>query len=172
MTPIGPEEFKRGMRAHAAGVTIITTTDAGLHGGLTATAVCSLTIEPPQLLVCVNRRAHAHDLIRRSRVLCINVLAHDQQALAARFAGQDGVDGEARFGIGQWTTLKTGAPVLGGSLVCFDCEVIDELPTTTHTVFIGQVVAMSAPLPGPPLLYADGTYADIAPRPLSDRRRR
>lgn len=172
MTPIDPEDFKRGMRAHAAGVTVITTIDAGDRSGLTATAVCSLTAEPPQLLVCVNRRAHAHDLIRRSRVLCVNVLAHDQQAIAARFAGQDGVDGPDRFGIGRWTTLKTGAPALAGALVCFDCEVTDELATSTHSVFIGQVVAMSAPQPGQALLYADGAYADIAPRIVSDRRRR
>jgi flavin reductase (DIM6/NTAB) family NADH-FMN oxidoreductase RutF len=168
MDACDPEDFKRGMRSHAAGVTIITTADDGRRSGLTATAVCSLTAEPPQVLVCVNRRAHAHDLILRGGRFCVNVLAHDQQALAACFAGQDGLEGGERFTRGEWTTLRTGAPVLRGCLVGFDCEVVETLPTSTHTVFIGQVVAVSPSAPGQALLYADGGYADVSRRVARD----
>ena len=81
-----PDDFKRGMRQLAAGVNVITVTNGGVRDGLTATAVCSISAEPPHLLVCVNSTAGAHGPIHRAGSFCINVLAQDQEAIAKRFA--------------------------------------------------------------------------------------
>ena len=163
--------FKLAMRRLAAGVTIITTCHNGERGGLTATAVCSLSADPPQLLVCVNRSTHAHDVIKRGANLCVNLLARRHKALAACFAGQKkGVMGEDRFRAGRWTTLKTSAPVLDDALASFDCVVRETVESATHTIFIGQVVDVWLRAEGHPLLYAGGAYAGL--QVITDRRKR
>ncbi len=156
---VSAETFKQAMRRLAAGVTIITTCHDQVRGGLTATAVCSLSVDPPQLLVCVNRSAAAHALISGGENLCVNLLARKHQALAARFAGQTGVPMSERFGAGRWTTLKTGAPVLEDALASFDCVVTEQVTSSTHTIFIGRVVAVHLRTHGKPLLYSGGSYA-------------
>ena len=149
------------MRCLAAGVTIVTTVHDGVRGGLTATAVTSLSADPPQVLVCINRTANAHDLIHRGSLLCVNVLCHGHKNLAARFAGQNGVFGEGRFDAGRWMTLKTGAPVLADALVSFDCVVTERVQASTHTIFIGRVVDVRMRPKARPLVYASGTYARL-----------
>ena len=87
---ISNDDFKEGMRHLAASVTVITVAQNNKKDGLTATAACSVSAEPPQLLVCVNREAGAHDLIQEEGVFGVNVLARDQEDIAKRFAGIDG----------------------------------------------------------------------------------
>lgn len=159
MSEVTSEAFRAAMRRLASGVTIITTRHNGVRGGLTATAVCSLTADPPQILVCVNRSASAHDLIAEGGNLCVNLLAHDHQGLASIFAGA--VQGDARFADGKWATLVTGAPVLCDALASFDCVVREKVSTETHTIYIGRVVGVHADGLGEPLLYASGSYARL-----------
>lgn len=162
--------FKQAMRRLAAGVTIVTTRHGQVRGGLTATAVCSLSIEPPQLLVCVNRSAAAHALIAEGENLCVNLLAHKHHSLAARFAGQTGILGADRFDEGRWGQLKTGAPVLEDALASFDCVVSEKVAASTHTIFIGRVVDVHLRANGRPLLYAGGAWA--VAEALAARRKR
>lgn len=166
---ISADAFKQAMRRLAAGVTIVTTRHNDIRGGLTATAVCSLSADPAQLLVCVNRSAAAHTMISEGENLCVNLLAHTHQRLAARFAGQTGVLGEERFSVGRWTTLKTGAPVLEDALASFDCIVSEKFASATHTIFIGRVVDVRLRTNGGPLLYAGGSFAAI--KELARRKR-
>jgi flavin reductase (DIM6/NTAB) family NADH-FMN oxidoreductase RutF len=161
--------FKEAMRRLAAGVTIVTTRHGAVRGGLTATAVCSLSVDPPQLLVCINRSAAAHALIAEGENLCVNLLAHRHRNLAARFAGQTGILGADRFAAGRWGRLKTGAPVLEDALASFDCVVTEKVAASTHTIFIGRVVDVHLHATGRPLLYAGGAYAMA--KSLADRRR-
>jgi flavin reductase (DIM6/NTAB) family NADH-FMN oxidoreductase RutF len=151
--------FKKGMRHLAASVCLITTRHDAERGGLTATAVCSVSAEPPQLLVCVNREASAHPLIVASRIFAVNVLAPEHRKIAERFAGMDGVEGDDRFvDMGQWRTLTTGAPVLGGCPVTFDCQVVSTMVAGTHTIVIGEIVDVTLDPANLPLLYADGAF--------------
>lgn len=166
---VSADTFKEAMRRLAAGVTIVTTRHGEVRGGLTATAVCSLSVDPPQLLVCVNRTAAAHVLIAEGENLCVNLLAHRHRDLAARFAGQTGILGADRFAAGRWGELKTGAPVLEDALASFDCVVTEKVPASTHTIFIGRVVDVHLRSNGRPLLYAGGAYAMA--RTLAERRR-
>ena len=87
--PVDAEIFKAGMRCLASGVTIITTIHDGQRAGLTATAVCSLSVDPPQLLVCVSHKAEAHDIIHRGSVLCVNLLARFLEDAGSRDYGYD-----------------------------------------------------------------------------------
>ncbi|HZQ02003.1 MAG TPA: flavin reductase family protein [Reyranella sp.] len=151
--------FKKGMRHLAASVTLITTRHDGLRGGLTATAVCSVSAEPPQILVCVNKSASAHDPIGKAGFFCVNILAPHHRKIAERFAGMDGVEGDERFNdMGEWSTLTTSAPVLGGCPVSFDCKLVAELAAGTHTIYIGEIVDIALDSGAVPLVYADGNF--------------
>ena len=163
MTIVSPQSFIHGMRQLASGVTLITTTHEGRRAGLTATAVCSVSAEPPQLLACVNRRSETHRVIEQSGVFAINVLASDQQRLAQIFAGATDVFGDNRFEQAVWTALATGAPVLSSCLATFDCRVVESVAAATHSIFIGKVEAIALEPNLDPLIYVEGDYGLIAP---------
>ena len=151
--------FKRGMRHLAASVTLITTRHLELRGGLTATAVCSVSAEPPQILVCVNKSASAHDPIGEAGFFCVNILSPGHRKIAERFAGMDGVEGDERFvDMGEWSSLSTGAPVLKGCPVSFDCRLVSKVSAGTHTVYIGEIVDLALDPAAHALLYADGNF--------------
>lgn len=151
--------FKKGMRHLAASVTLITTRHAGERGGLTATAVCSVSAEPPLLLVCVHRSASAHPLIVASRKFCVNVLAPRHRRIAERFAGMDGVEGDGRFeGLGEWHTMLGDVPVLVGCPATFACETTTTMVAGTHTIVVGSIVDVALDSAASALLYADATF--------------
>ena len=163
MTIVTPQSFIQGMRQLASGVTLITTAHDGRRAGLTATAVCSVSAEPPQLLACVNRRSETHRVIDQSGVFAVNVLASDQQRLAQIFAGATDIYGDRRFEQADWTELATGAPVLTSCLASFDCRVVESMAAATHSVFIGRVAAVTFEPALDPLVYVEGDYGLIAP---------
>jgi flavin reductase (DIM6/NTAB) family NADH-FMN oxidoreductase RutF len=160
---VDADEFRASMRHLAGAVTVIATGIAGHRFGLTATAVCSLSDDPPTLLACVNRSASAHDLISKNRAFSINLLASDQEKVAGHFAGRAGLKGEARFEGANWQTLATGAPILAGALASFDCEVNQEHVFASHTIFIGRVVATQARDAADPLIYLRGAFRQLGP---------
>ncbi|MDB5370777.1 MAG: flavin reductase [Roseomonas sp.] len=153
-----PAAFREGMRAMPGAVAIIATGHAGERTGMTATAVCSLSDSPPMLLVCVNAAASAHPVIREHGHFAVNLLAEGQDEIAARFAGRGGLKGEARFGLGDWATLETGAPVLRDAMVSFDCALVAEHVHTTHSIFVGAVQGIASRPGAPPLLYLAGEF--------------
>src|SRR5579862_1177446 len=117
------EGFRLGMRRLTGAVTIVTT--RGLEGerrGATATAVCSLSANPPSLLACINRDSGVGRMAPSGGVFCVNVLAANQLDIAEVFAGRRARVAEERFQVGHWLEGMTGAPVLDGALVSFDCQ--------------------------------------------------
>jgi len=160
--PVSLEQFKLGMRLLAGAVNIITSQHAGRRYGMTATAVCSVSAEPPTVLVCINKLATTHGIVARSKVFCVNVLRADDSELSTTFSGA--ASAEARFKSRDWTRLATGAPVLIDSLVSFDCRVVKKVMHGTHGIFIGQVEQVLVGKPGKPLLYSEGQYAKLASR--------
>lgn len=160
---VTPQSFIQGMRQLASGVTLITTAHQQRRAGLTATAVCSVSADPPQLLACINRQAETHQMIADSGAFAVNVLARDQHRLAQIFAGAAGVYGDRRFAEAQWRSLVTGAPVLWPCLASFDCRLIELVPIATHSIFIGRVVAVELRADLDPLVYVEGDYGLIAP---------
>jgi flavin reductase (DIM6/NTAB) family NADH-FMN oxidoreductase RutF len=158
--PVDAGQFKIGMRTLAGAVNIITSVHAGHRYGMTATAVCSATAEPPAVLVCVNRSTTTHEAIAQSGIFCVNVLRHEDRELSGVFSGVQ--KGEGRFRPEDWMRLATGAPVLINSLVAFDCRVANRMVHGTHTVYLGEVAEVRLGRKGKPLLYADGQYAKLA----------
>jgi flavin reductase len=153
-------DFKLGMRSHAGAVNIITCRHDGHVYGMTATAVCSATAEPPTVLACINRNTTTHEAVSKAEVFCVNVLRHEDRELSGLFSGVQ--KGEGRFRDEQWSVLFTGSPVLKDALVAFDCKVVTRMVHGTHTVFLGEVQELLIGRKGKPLLYADGQYAKLA----------
>ncbi len=148
--------FRAGMRRLAGAVTLVTTSWNGVRQGLTASAVCSLTADPPSLLACVNKSASAHDPINEASSFAVNVLASDQSDLARVFS--DSQRTAKRFDHGRWLVGLTGAPLLEGALVSFDCHIDQRISKSTHTIFIGAVKDVRVGPNPRPLLYFDGTF--------------
>ena len=158
--PAEDSTFRGAMRLLAGGVTIVATAYEGERSGLTATAVCSLALSPPRILASVNRRGHSYELIAQSRVMSINLLAHDQQELAQRFAGR-GAAHEDRFEIGDWQERVTGAPVLADALAGLDCRVVEIVPIDSHAIFIGVVEDVIFGPRRAPLLHFNGEFTTL-----------
>jgi flavin reductase (DIM6/NTAB) family NADH-FMN oxidoreductase RutF len=151
------------MRELAGTVTVVTAGKGIDRRGLTATAVCSLSAEPPSLIACVHRLTGAHDAISRYRSFCVNVIGPEHVSLADRFAGRDGTTGIDRFAAGRWTVLETGAPVLEDAVAAFDCDLLDGMERETHSVFVGGVRAVRVAPRHSPLLYCTGRYQILFP---------
>jgi flavin reductase (DIM6/NTAB) family NADH-FMN oxidoreductase RutF len=160
MTPVNAEQYKLGMRSLAHAVNIITASHGGHRYGMTATAVCSATAEPPTVLVCLNRNSATHAGVSHSKAFCVNVLRAEDSELSNLFSGAQ--SGERRFKSREWSKLATGSPVLVDALVSFDCRVMKKLPHGTHTIFLGQVEQVLFGKKGRPLLYSDGQYSKLA----------
>ena len=158
---ISEDAFKKGMRQLAAAVNVVTVAHNDTKDGLTATAACSVSVEPPQLLVCVNTATATHDLIEKSRSFCLNILARDQEDIALRFAGMDGADRSEKYDLGNWRGLETGAPALEGALANFDCRLAQQIQAGTHSIFIGHIVGSHAVDEGAPLLYGGGRFTGL-----------
>jgi flavin reductase (DIM6/NTAB) family NADH-FMN oxidoreductase RutF len=161
------EEFRQGMRRLGGAVNIVTASDGTVWAGLTATAVTSLSAEPPKLLACINRQGVTYDIVSRGRTLAVNVLGCKHQALAMRFAGLSGEPETERFKDGDWAPGVTGAPLLADALVGFDCRVESILDAGSHAIVIGNIEAIHV-APGmadDPLCYIDGKWATLTTLP-------
>jgi flavin reductase (DIM6/NTAB) family NADH-FMN oxidoreductase RutF len=154
------QEYRLGMRQLAAAVSVVTAEAEGARNGLTATAVVSLSAEPPRIGVAVNRGASALPLLMQAGTFAVNVLRYDQAGIAGRFADSR-VKGVARFEGADWTTLSTGAPVLAGAAATFDCRVDSTVEVGTHLLLIGAVEAVCTRENERPLLYLDGGWASL-----------
>ncbi|NND83709.1 MAG: flavin reductase [Acidimicrobiia bacterium] len=160
---ISADEFVSGMQRLAAAVTVVATEVDGVRGGLTASAVTSLTAEPPTLLACVNRDAGSHRLLLDAGHFSVNVLARDQEEVAGTFAGFSGLEGPDRFTVGDWHTGDLGLPILGGALASFECSVDEVVVRSSHDVFIGAIEAVHlADGDVDPLLYLDRAFGGFS----------
>ncbi len=148
------------MRRFPTGVTIVTTVLDGRPKGFTATAVASLSLTPPLVLVCVNRLARSHPIVSQAGRFCVNLLRLDQADLARQFAARSEAD---PFATVPSHVDVTGSPVIDGVLAYLDCEVAEEYSAGTHTIFIGRVVACQAG-DGAPLGYFNSAYRDFGVR--------
>lgn len=152
--------FRDGMSMLASAVTVVTTGGASGRAGFTATAVTSVTDQPPTLLVCMNRSSHAHPVFADNASLCVNVLAADQQSVSALFADRN-VRMDERFERVGWRTLETGSPALDGAVVSADCRIVNMLESGSHSVFFCEVAAMERSGGHDALVYFDRRYHGV-----------
>ena len=150
--------FREAIAHFATGVTIVTTTHEGRPGGMTASAVCSLSLDPVLLLVCIDNRLATHQAVDSSRRFAVNVLGEADEALAQRFARR----GEDRFA-GVPVIEGSDPPLLAQAIASFVCEVQERVPGGDHSIFVGRVLSCAATPGCRPLLYyrsAFGTLRD------------
>ncbi|HEX5497808.1 MAG TPA: flavin reductase family protein, partial [Thermomicrobiales bacterium] len=140
----------------ATGVTVVTTRHGEQFYGMTANAVASLSLDPPQVLVAVDRRAQMHEALLATRFFAINVLSERQEDLSRRFA----MRGPKEWADLQTTTAVTGAPIFAGALAYLDCRLAEVLPGGDHQIFIGEIVGGDAG-DGRPLMYYRGDYVRL-----------
>lgn len=156
------QNFRNGMSRLAAAVNIITTDGPAGRSGFTASAVCSVTDDPPTLLVCMNRgNSHAETFLA-NRVLCVNTLGAGAEELSNTFAGMRGLEGPERFTIGAWTQAETGAPVLETAACAFDCDIAEVVEQGTHAVLFARVRAVRLGPDAGGLVYFQRRYHVIA----------
>jgi len=135
--------FRDAMARLAAAVNIVTTDGPAGLGGLTVSAVCSVTDDPPTLLVCLNRGSPQNRLFKDNGVLCVNTLAPGQEALSARFAGRSAeADMVERFSHASWGIIETGAPSLDGATVAVASLIGEVVERGTHSVLFCEVEAV------------------------------
>lgn len=155
--------FRDAMSLLTTAVNVVTTAgDAGTHG-FTASAVCSVSDNPPTLLVCMNQSSRSHMPFVDNKVLSVNVLGAQHEHLSNVFASK--LESDERFTHGAWHTLATGAPMLDDALVSFDCEIEQVQAVGTHSVFMCRVVAIKhserAGEPDESLVYFNRRYHSV-----------
>jgi flavin reductase len=145
------------MGQFATGVTVVTTGgEAGRHG-LTANAIASLSLNPPLVIVAIEKGAHSLDYLKKNRCFAVNVLRLDQEEISRRFA----IPGPKDFAGIALATAATAAPILSDCLAFVDCRVVEILPGGDHEIFVGEIVA-GEHHGGEPLLYFAGGYRRLA----------
>ncbi len=151
---VSAEEFRHTLASFASGVTVVTTVDAagGLHG-LTVSAFCSVSLDPPMVLVCIEKATASHYAFLESGRYAVNILSGDQAAVSEHFATPypDKFEG-VPFAIG-----GSGLPLLEDAMASLQCRIKDTYDGGDHTIFVGEVEAASVAT-AEPLVYFRGQY--------------
>lgn len=161
--PILSENFRDALRHFPAGVTVVTIKSPGsetVHG-LTVSAFASVSPDPPLVLISIDHRTTAYELLETAGVsFAVNILGYDQMEMSNRFAW---LKDEDRFAEGEWDTAATGAPILKDALAWLDCTVYSRFAAGSHTIYIGEVQASGVPRPDVnPLVYWNRGYRHLA----------
>lgn len=133
------EQTRAAMRQWASGIGVATAEHKGVCHGMTVSSFTSVSMDPPLVLVSMQKDTRTHDLVLQSGAFGVTLLAADQQELSDRFAGRM-MDDDARFDGLETFTLETGSPFLKGGLAVFDCRLIESYDARTTTVMFGEVV--------------------------------
>ena len=154
-------DFRSAMRHLVGGVSVITAGRGNDITGMTVTSVSSLSVDPPTLIVSINRDSSSWPLLKRHGVFGVNILTADQLDIAERFTGKDGLKGADRFAGAEWITRASGVPLLVGALAAVDCEVEEIVERHSHAIVIGRVLDMQISTRTAALAYWQGQYVAI-----------
>ena len=154
-------EFRDAMRRVITAVHIITSDGPQGRAGLTASAVASVSDQPPTVLVCLNGSSTSAARLIGNGVFCINTLGAGDEEIAATFAGRTDLPQHRRFERGTWLSLASGSPVLASSIAVFDCRLTDVRRVATHDVVLGEVLAVRCVPGSGALAYLDRGYTAV-----------
>jgi flavin reductase (DIM6/NTAB) family NADH-FMN oxidoreductase RutF len=157
---VDPATVKRALRTLGGGVSVITAGRGDERTGATVTSATGLSMDPPTMIVNINRSSSTWPAIQRHGHFCVNILALGQEDIANRFAGIGGIKGTARYEGAEWTTLVSGAPVLTNALSAIDCEVEEIIERHSHAIILGRAVAVLSG-EGEALIYHNGGYGRV-----------
>ncbi|NOV28711.1 flavin reductase family protein [Methylomonas sp. ZR1] len=154
------KEFKNALKLWASGVTVVTTQGRDSQPrGMTATAFSSVSLEPPQILVCLNQATDTGAALLESRRFAVNILNSAQEDVSNQFAGS--TTQEQRFASIAWQAGENGAPILSEALAALECRVVQQVQAGSHWVIIGEVDSVVC-REGEPLLYYHSAYRTVA----------
>lgn len=154
------EKLRLGLHRLGKAVVVITAWHDNRRWAMTATAVSELSMDPPSLLVCVNKTASLWEPLQAKTNFAVNILHADQQAISNACAGA--TKGEARFAEGDWHAADCGTPILKGAQASFLCKYATHIEYGTHAVVIGEVIDAVVEGDVDPLIYLDRGYTRVA----------
>lgn len=155
---VNKDEFRAALGRFVSGVTVVTTMgDDNRPVGMTVSAFASVSLEPPLILACIDKRASVHGRFAEGTYFAVNILAEDQEELSRRFASKD----QDRFNGTRYTEGVTGPPLLDGALAYLECRVVHAYPGGDHTIIVGEVES-TAVAESKPLAYFRGGYSQLA----------
>lgn len=160
-TPVTAQAFRNALALLPGAITVVTTDGPAGRAGFTASAVCSVSDEPPTVLVCMRSKSSTNPRFRKNAVLGINVLTPAQQSLSAAFANS-AIGQEERFALGRWDRLSSGAPMLHDALINLDCTVVDTHVIGTHDVCICRVLDLRVRPEDEALAYFNRAYHHLS----------
>jgi flavin reductase (DIM6/NTAB) family NADH-FMN oxidoreductase RutF len=151
-------QTKLALRRLASAVAVVTCQDGATRHAMTATAVNAMSMQPPSMIVCVNRASAFHAAIGRTESFAINILNRGQERISTGCGGR--LRGEDRFGIGGWSE-ENGVPVLPDAQARIVCVKDDRFDYGSHTIFVGRVISVGMHGAVDPLIYVDGQYTGL-----------
>jgi len=157
--PIDPMEFRRTLGRFATGVTIVTTLDGKTDHGMTVSAFSSVSLDPPLVLVCCDKKAESYELLKKSRVFAVNMLSESQKQVSVNFSSHDLKS--IRFQNLKIRREVTGAAVFEDAIAFIDCKVVAIHEAGDHEIFVGQVEKLGYKERSNPALFYAGKYRKI-----------
>ena len=152
--PVDKDEFRGALSRFASGVTVVTARcEDDCLRGLTVSAFTSVSLDPPLVLVCIEKRASLHDFLKEGSAFAVNILSEDQELISRRFASKE----PDRFSGMGYHEAPAGSPVLNDVLGHMECKVVASYPGGDHTIIVGEVESTSVS-EGKPLAYYRGGY--------------
>jgi len=159
--PVSPEVFRESLSQFCTGVTIVTFADADGYHGLTVNAFSSLSLDPPLILICIDKKTTSHDCLTCCDAFVVNILSREQEDLAARFANWR-LSSADRFADSIYELTKTGLPAFRENLGYLECLRRDAIEAGDHTIVIGEVETSASSDARPPLLYFRSQFRELA----------
>jgi flavin reductase (DIM6/NTAB) family NADH-FMN oxidoreductase RutF len=160
ITHVEPEQIRQAMRLWASGVTVVTAVYENERHGMTVSSFASVSLEPPLLMVALQKTTRTSGLIMRTQAFGVTILSAGQGELSDHFAGR-GDESQDRMAGVDTDTLSTGAPFIRGGLAYFDCRLRQTLDSGTSLIFIGEILA-ARQFEGQPLVYHNRQYVHIS----------
>lgn len=163
------DDFRLVMGRFATGVTVVTTLHAGRPAGITVNALSSVSLDPPLVMVALDRARFITPMMRVTGRYAVNVLAEHQQALADCFAGAPVTPDREAFCGAAWHPGSTGLPLLDGAIATLECTVVDTFQAGDHDLFVARVDTLEGALeptegePSGPLIYYRRRYRRLDP---------
>jgi flavin reductase len=155
--------LRRAFGAFATGVTVVTT-GGGTPHGMTANSFTSVSLDPPLVLICVDHSAIMHGALLATRQFAVSVLASHQQSIAKHFASQSRPLGWAQFDTVDWRAGRvTGAPLIDGAVVAFECDLWQTYDGGDHTIFVGSLLSIDRQAENDALLFLQGRFRQLYP---------
>lgn len=158
--PVSQDAYAASMRAIVQPVGLVTAAQGEKWGGLTAVTICSATMDPPTLVVCVKHQSSVAEMIAESGAYAVNFLSESQASIARQFSDHGAIS-TRQFSVGHWFSAVTGAPLLKDSISAFDCEVVNVVRSNSHTLFLGRVVSTTSH-GGDALMYKGGYFRRLS----------